>query len=147
MPPTDLRLYHAAIARQTGVSMELIRRQDIETLSNSAVRSRQLIFPENSRSRRITVTRVTLPPGIKNPPHRHATSEQVWVALSGCGTLLLDDAATATFSAGDVVRFEDNEYHGFENTGEVEFEYISITSPPLNFRGAYEAMWSNDAET
>jgi mannose-6-phosphate isomerase-like protein (cupin superfamily) len=49
---------------------------------------------------------------------------------------------TAAFAAGDVVRFEDNEFHGFENTGDIEFEYISITSPPLNFRSAYEAMWS-----
>lgn len=83
--------------------MELIRKQDIETLSNSAVRSRQLIFPENSRSRRITVTRVTLPPGIKNPPHRHATSEQVWVALHGSGTLLLDNEQSAAVAVGDVV--------------------------------------------
>ncbi len=126
--------------------MELIRKQDIETLSNSAVRSRQLIFPENSNSKRITVTRVTLPPGAKNPPHRHATSEQVWVALHGTGRLLLDDDATAEFAAGDVVRFEDNEFHGFENTGTSEFEYISITSPPLNFRGAYEQMWSDGPE-
>ena len=127
--------------------MELIRKQDIETLSNSAVRSRQLISPENSRSQRITVTRVTLPPGATNPPHRHASSEQVWVALHGSGMLLLDDGATAAFAAGDVVRFEDNEMHGFENTGAIEFEYISITSPPLNFRGAYERMWSSGTES
>lgn len=126
--------------------MELIRQQDIETLSNSAVRSRQLIFPENSRSRRITVTRVTVPSGAKNPPHRHATSEQVWVALRGSGTLLLDNEESAAFAAGDVVRFEDNEYHGFANSGAIEFEYISITSPPLNFRSAYENMWSDDSE-
>jgi quercetin dioxygenase-like cupin family protein len=122
--------------------MELIRKQDIDTFSNSAVRSRQLIFPENSNSKRITVTRVSLPPGAKNPPHRHTTSEQVWVALHGSGRPLLDDDVTAEFAAGDVVRFEDNEYHGFENTGASKFEYISITSPPLNFRGAYEQMWS-----
>lgn len=127
--------------------MELIRKQDIETLSNSAVRSRQLIFPENSNSKRITVTRVTLPPGAKNPPHRHATSEQVWVALHGTGRLLLDDDVTAEFAAGDVVRFEDNEYHGIENTGAAEFEYIAITSPPLNFRSAYEQMWSDGSES
>ncbi len=126
--------------------MELIRKQDIETLANSAVRSRQLLFPENSRSKRITVTRVTLPPGAKNPPHRHATSEQVWVALRGSGRLLLEDDATAAFNEGDVVRFEDNEYHGVENAGAIDFEYISITSPPLNFRGAYEQMWTSGTE-
>jgi quercetin dioxygenase-like cupin family protein len=127
--------------------MELIRQQDIETLSNSAVRSRQLIFPENSRSQRIAVTRVTMSPGAKNPPHRHATSEQVWVALHGSGMLLLEDGATAAFAAGDVVRFEDNEMHGFENTGDADFEYISITSPPLNFRGAYARTWSTGTKS
>ena len=125
--------------------MELIRKRDIETLTNSGIRSQQLLFPENSRSTRITVTRVTMPPGARNPLHRHAASEQVWVALRGCGFLLLDNGITAPFAQGDVVRFEDNEYHGFENTGTAEFEYLAITSPPLNFRGAYAKTWSTDA--
>ena len=42
-----------------------------------------------------------------------------------------------TLFARDVVRFEDNDLHGLENTGECEFEYLSVTAPPLNFRGAY----------
>ena len=126
--------------------MELICKHEIETLANSAVRSQQLIFPENSRSQRITVTRVTLPPGTKNPPHRHATSEQIWVALRGSGMLLLDGRASVAFAEGDVVRFEDGELHGFENTGAGDFEYISITSPPLNFRGAYGREWSTGAK-
>jgi quercetin dioxygenase-like cupin family protein len=126
--------------------VELIRAKDVPALSNSGITSRQLLFPENSRSKRVTVTRVTVPVGGKNPPHRHASSEQVWVALRGEGRLLLDDGKTEQFGAGDVVRFEDNEYHGFENIGESEFEYLSITSPPINFRGAYERMWSVDSE-
>ena len=126
--------------------MELIKAKDVPTLSNSGITSRQLLFPENSRSKRVTVTRVTVPVGGKNPPHRHASSEQVWVALRGEGQLLLDDGKTEPFRAGDVVRFEDNEYHGFENIGGSEFEYLSITSPPINFRGAYERVWSVESE-
>ncbi|MEO8101465.1 MAG: cupin domain-containing protein [Betaproteobacteria bacterium] len=122
--------------------MELIRKRDIDTLTNTGIRSRQLIFPENSKSMRVTITRVTLPAGAKNPPHRHATSEQVWVALHGNGFLLLENDGREAFAAGDVVRVEDNEFHGLENAGDMEFEYISITSPPINFRGAYESMWS-----
>ena len=122
--------------------MELIRSQHIPVLSNSGIESRQLLFPENSRSTRITMTRVTMPPGANNPPHRHPSSEQVWVALRGRGTLLFDHGVSEPFAAGDVVRFEDNELHGFENTGESEFEYISVTSPPVNFRNAYANDWS-----
>ena len=122
--------------------MELIRGTQIPSFSNSGVTSRQLLFPENSSSERMTITRVTVEPGARNPPHRHPTSEQVWVALRGSGRLFLDDDRTESFSAGDVARFVDGELHGFEITGEGEFEYISVTSPPLNFRRAYEKDWS-----
>ena len=126
--------------------MEIIRAGEIATFENSGVVSRQLLFPENSRSTRVTITRVTLAPGARNPPHRHASSEQVWVALRGAGRLLLDGGKTIDFSAGDVVRFEDNELHGFENAQASEFEYLSITSPPANFREAYAKAWPGRAD-
>ena len=120
--------------------MELIRAADTQSFSNSGVTSRQLLFPENSSSVRLTITRVTVRPGARNPPHRHATSEQVWIALRGTGQLLLE-GRVLPFTAGDVARFEDGDLHGFENTGESDFEYISVTSPPVNFRAAYERAW------
>ena len=107
----DLSNVRAALAR--GI-VEIIRAGENATFSNSGITSRQLLFPENSRSKRITVTRATVAPGATNPPHRNASSEQVWVALRGKGLLLLGDGKTLAFSAGDIVRFEDNEFHGFE---------------------------------
>jgi quercetin dioxygenase-like cupin family protein len=122
--------------------MELMRATEFREFSNSGVTSRQLLFPENSSSVRLTITRVTVKPGARNPPHRHPTSEQVWVALRGSGQLHLEGGATESFSAGDVVRFEDGDLHGFTNTGDAEFEYLSVTSPPVNFRAAYGKDWS-----
>lgn len=124
--------------------MEIIRAGETTTFSNSGVTSRQLLFPENSRSERITITRVVVEPGAKNPPHRHASSEQIWIALRGNGHLLLEEGRTMPFGEGDVVRFEDNDLHGFENTGASQFEYLSVTSPPLNFRTAYSRSWSEE---
>ena len=126
--------------------MEIIRAGDIKTFSFTGVSSKQLLFPENSKSERITVTRVVVQPGAKNPPHRHATSEQIWVALRGTGHLLIDGDARVPFAEGDVVRFADNDLHGFENTGATEFEYLSVTSPPVNFRGAYSGPWAQGAK-
>ena len=117
--------------------MEFIPAASIEALANAGVESRQLLFPDNSSSARITITQVTIPQGATNPRHRHSTSEQVWVALQGSGSLLLADGATRSFAAGDVARFEDGEVHGFHNTGTEAFVYLSVTSPPLNFRAAY----------
>jgi quercetin dioxygenase-like cupin family protein len=128
--------------------MEIIRRTEVSSFANGGVTSEQLLFPENSASKRVTITRVTIAPGAKNPAHAHATSEQVWVALRGSGVLLLAAATTAPFAEGDVVRFAEGDVHGFENTGVVEFVYLSVTSPPLNFRSAYAADWqanSNNA--
>jgi quercetin dioxygenase-like cupin family protein len=123
--------------------MELIRHESFATLKNSGVESQQLLFPENSASQRLTITRVTIDPGVINPRHTHASSEQVWVALEGGGTLLLADNMSVPISSGDVVRFLDGEIHGFQNTGSVPFVYLSVTSPPVNFRGAYAQDWSN----
>lgn len=127
--------------------MEIIHAGEAAIFSNSGIISHQLLFPENSRSKRVTVTRVTVAPGARNPPHRHASSEQIWVALRGKGQVLLDDDKTVPFSEGDVVRFEDNELHGFENLGGSEFEYLSITSPPVNFREAYARTWSDNSDS
>ena len=121
--------------------MDIIRQEEVESFVNGGVTSEQLLFPENSKSERITITRVTIAPGARNPPHSHAASEQVWVALRGSGTLLLGDSRTAPFAEGDVVRFADGDTHGFENTGPGEFVYLSVTSPPINFRSAYAGKW------
>ena len=130
--------------------MERIPAAQIREFSNSGVTSRQLLFPENSSSTRLTITRVTIKPGARNPPHRHPVSEQVWIALRGHGNLHLDAGRIESLVAGDVVRFEDGDLHGFENTGTTDFEYLSVTSPPVNFRAAYERNWSgkgtNDAQ-
>jgi mannose-6-phosphate isomerase-like protein (cupin superfamily) len=121
--------------------VEIIRQTEVASFANGGVTSEQLLFPENSQSQRVTITRVAVAPGAKNPPHVHAASEQVWVALRGSGILLLGGAATAPFSEGDVVRFAEGDVHGFENTGSIEFVYLSVTSPPINFRSAYAADW------
>jgi len=123
--------------------VEIIRRAEIQSFAQGGVTSEQLLFPENSKSQRITVTRVSIAPGARNPPHSHAASEQVWVALRGSGKLLLSGSATAPFGEGDVARFAEGDVHGFENTGPAEFVYISVTSPPANFRAAYAADWKS----
>ncbi|MCL2195183.1 MAG: cupin domain-containing protein [Oscillospiraceae bacterium] len=109
----------------------------MKTFLNNGVASEQLLFPENSTSKRVTITRVTVPPGAEQPRHTHKKSEQIWIALSGCGLLLLADEQTKEFTAGDVVRFAAKDVHGLKNASDENFQYMSVTSPPINFRKAY----------
>ena len=117
--------------------MEMIRKGSATMLSKPGVQSEQLVFPENSPSRRVTITRVTVSPQAINAPHRHTSSEQSWMALAGRGTLLLDEERTEPFAAGDVARFADGDLHGLHNTGDTPFVYIAVTSPPIDFRAGY----------
>lgn len=123
--------------------MELIRKPSIPAFSNSGVVSHQLLSPENSASTRLTLTRVVIQPDAVNPRHKHESSEQVWMALEGEGTLLLGDGRTEPFVAGDVARFAEGDVHGFHNTGSQPFAYLSVTSPPINFRAIYESDWAS----
>lgn len=118
--------------------MEFIKKSNIKKLSNPGVDSFQLLNPENSNSTRVTITRVFVQPGNEQPRHKHDSSEQIWIALSGSGMLLLKDDAEQLFEAGDVVRFADGDIHGLRNNSQEVFEYISVTSPPINFSYAYK---------
>ena len=118
--------------------MEFINRENIKYFSNPGVVSRQLINPENSNSERVTITEVHLEIGASQPRHKHDTSEQIWYAVQGKGKLLLANDKEMLFTAGDVVRFEENDIHGLLNNGDTELIYISVTSPPIDFGYAYK---------
>ena len=118
--------------------MDYINKEDIRSLLNEGCESRQLLNDENSESRRVTITEVHLKPGYSQPRHIHDTSEQIWYALKGTGLLLLANNNEKKFSEGDVVRFSSGEVHGLLNDSDEEFVYISVTTPPINFRYAYK---------
>ena len=117
--------------------MEFISKENIVELSNPGVISRQLLNPNNSTSEKVTITEVHLEIGASQLRHTHDKSEQIWYALQGAGKLLLENNTEKEFVAGDVVRFAKNEIHGLFNSGDIEFIYISVTAPPIDFQYAY----------
>lgn len=117
--------------------MEFLTADNFKSLLNPGVESLQLLSPHNSSSNRITITKVVVAPGAEQPRHSHESSEQVWLAISGTGTLLLSDNVEKEFREGQIVRFADGDIHGFINTGSQPFVYVSVTSPPINFSYAY----------
>lgn len=122
--------------------MEHLTHDEFKLLTNPGVTSLQLLSPHNSRSIRVTITRVTVEPDAMQPPHQHQGSEQIWLALSGTGTLFLAEDNTMQFGAGEVVRFAEGEIHGFHNTGQEPFVYLAVTSPPVDFAYAYDKQAS-----
>jgi quercetin dioxygenase-like cupin family protein len=119
------------------IKMEFICNEEIVCLQKPGIISKQLIYPENSISKRITITNVILQPNAIQNRHSHNTSEQIWIAIKGKGILLLDNNEEKEINTGDVVRFEENDVHGLRNNSNEVFEYISVTSPPIDFTYAY----------
>jgi len=117
--------------------MEFFAQEQFRTLANPGVVSVQLLSPHNSPSSRITITQVTMQAGAVQPRHAHPASEQIWVAISGSGKLLLADGATREFTVGNVARFAAGDVHGFDNAGPEPFVYMSMTTPPIDFAYAY----------
>ena len=117
--------------------MEFIKAEEIVSLTNPGVVSRQLLNPDNSDSEIVTITEVYLEPNASQPRHVHETSEQIWYVVKGYGKLLLADEAEKEIHAGDVVRFAEKDIHGLKNNGETELIYISVTTPPIHFGYAY----------
>lgn len=117
--------------------MEFIESNCIIELSNPGVISRQLLNPNNSNSKNITITEVHLQPKSEQPRHQHENSEQIWYCIKGQGTLLLSENKEKNFDVGDVVRFVKNDIHGLRNDSADELIYISVTSPPIDFSYAY----------
>lgn len=70
------------------IAVEWISGETMPVLCNPGVESKQLLFPGNSQSRRVTVTQVRLAPNARQERHAHPASEQVWYALEGAGQLL-----------------------------------------------------------
>lgn len=125
--------------------MEFLTAEHFKSLSNPGVESVQLLSPHNSTSTRVTITRVTVAPGAEQGRHSHGSSEQIWIAVSGVGTLLLADGASSEFGEGQVVRFCDGDIHGFRNTSSQPFVYLSVTAPPIDFSYAYRGKSQSSA--
>jgi quercetin dioxygenase-like cupin family protein len=121
------------------IIVEFIRKEEIKVLYNPGCESRQLLYPGNSKSERVTITEVHVAAGASQPRHMHDSSEQIWYAVSGKGKLLLSDDNEKEFKCGDVVRFVDGDIHGLHNDSNEVFIYISVTAPPINFGYAYKA--------
>lgn len=118
--------------------MEFFKADDAAVLSNPGLQSLQLLSPYNSESERVTITQVTIQPGYSQERHKHLKAEQIWIAQKGTAELLLADDQTKSFAKGDLVRFEEGDIHGLFNSGSIPFEYLAITSPPLNFKSSYQ---------
>ena len=119
------------------ITVEVIDPSEFATLANPGVTSRQILWPGNSSGAKVTITRVTVAPGATQPRHSHAEAEQVWLVEQGRADLLLAEGKIRSVGVGEVIRTPANVIHGVHNKSTDAFVYLAITTPPADFRAAY----------
>ena len=121
-------------------AVEVVTKADFTTLANPGVTSVQLLWPGNSPHAQATVTLVTVAPDAEQPRHAHPNAEQVWIIERGRAEMLLAGKESREICAGEVVRTPVGEVHGLRNIGAEPFVYLAITTPPADFRTAYQMV-------
>jgi quercetin dioxygenase-like cupin family protein len=121
------------------VAIQRLSPADFTTLFNRGFRSVQIVWPSNAPEALVTITRVTMEPGVSSARHLHPASEQIWLVEKGNAQLLMDNGETDGLRAGDVVRTPAGTIHGVANTGAEPFVYLAVTTPPQDFTAAYKS--------
>jgi quercetin dioxygenase-like cupin family protein len=120
------------------LTIQRLSAADSTILENGGVRSVQIVWPRNAPEALVTITRVTMEPGAASARHAHSGNEQIWLIEQGSAQLLMDDGETDGLRAGDIVRTPAGTIHGVANTGDEQFIYLAVTTPPQDFTAAYK---------
>lgn len=126
------------------MTVQRLTANDFGVLEKQGVTSVQIVWGENAPDSKVTITRVTMMQGAESLRHTHEEAEQIWLVECGKATLLLANDETAPLKAGDVIRTPAGDVHGVTNTGSGKFVYLAITTPPQDFRSAYERQKIGD---
>jgi mannose-6-phosphate isomerase-like protein (cupin superfamily) len=79
----------------------------------------------------LAITWVECAPGSQQPLHSHTDSEQVYVIVSGQGTMLIDDEEQ-TVGPGDTIFIPPGSRHAIRNDSGTELVFATAASPPFD---------------
>ena len=87
-------------------------------------------------ARNMSVTWIDVPPGIDQELHSHEESEQIYVVVSGGGTMTVA-GDTQDIVVGDLVMIPPATDHSIANSGGSDLCVVSVQSPPVTVSEVY----------
>ncbi len=102
-----------------------------ETLDGSLVY--ELVRPEFSEIKSMSLAVAVIPPGESTRPHYHEFDEVYWI-LEGRGTVYLDDRALEV-GPEDCVEIPRGTVHWVRNEGTEPMRILCVCSPPYRHEG------------
>ena len=83
------------------------------------------ILKDNTLLKNLVVSSTTLHPGKSTRGHSHSGQEEVYMIISGSGSMELDDKKIDV-QVGEMVLIEDGVFHRVHNTGNVDLYMVCI---------------------
>jgi len=83
------------------------------------------ILKDNTSLKNLVISSTTLHPGKSTRGHSHSGQEEIYMIISGSGTMELDDKKI-DIHGGEMVLIEDGVFHRVHNTAEVDLYMVCI---------------------
>jgi mannose-6-phosphate isomerase-like protein (cupin superfamily) len=95
-------------------------------------------------SRHLSVNWLEVPPGVREELRSHEEAEQVYVVVSGTGTMSAT-GDTQSLGAGDLVLIPPATEHSVANDGEEPLALVSVQSPAVSAEELYSRRLATQA--
>ncbi len=95
-------------------------------------------------SRHLSVNWLEVPPGVKEELRSHEEAEQVYVVVSGTGTMSAT-GDTQSLGAGDLVLIPPATEHSVANDGDEPLALVSVQSPAVSAEELYSRRLATQA--
>jgi len=95
-------------------------------------------------SRNLSVNWLEVPPGVSEELRSHEEAEQVYVVVSGAGTMTAT-GDTQELAAGDLVLIPPATDHAVANEGEAPLALVSVQSPAVSADELYSRRLATQA--
>jgi len=83
------------------------------------------ILKDNTSLKNLVISSTTLHPGKSTRGHSHVGQEEVYMIMSGSGTMELDDKKI-DIQGGEMVLIDDGVFHRVHNTADVDLYMVCI---------------------
>jgi mannose-6-phosphate isomerase-like protein (cupin superfamily) len=123
----------------------LVRRfSEAPTIEVHRLRSHILMDAGELGSRHLSVNWLEVPPGVREELRSHEEAEQVYVVVSGSGTMSAT-GDTQSLGAGDLVLIPPATAHSVANDGDEPLALVSVQSPAVSAEELYSRRLATQA--
>jgi mannose-6-phosphate isomerase-like protein (cupin superfamily) len=114
-------------AKPGGIEVVKLDAQPWSTADDHAV-ARQIVSPQNSRARQVSIADIRIPAGVAVRPHYHKVIEEIYFVTGGSGIMVID-GREQRIGVGDAVVIRPGERHSVRNDTGADLRMIVTCTP------------------